>query len=215
MADGNILSNFGIDLLEEEIDDVIFQTNEFLTDATFTGAQGPFWWLAHFCLFQLLQITYYQYFVINLSCEKNLKRDKNGTKPMENKIKNAMCRISVPRISLCTAKVQFCPVKTKQRATNMLSDSAFYTFGLYAADTSSAESCHLRFAMKHLLISVSSPLYTAAFQTLYNALLECAANLPISECLNECSISTLTEKATCINSRTERQSLNCTVKEKH
>lgn len=51
MADGNILSNFGIDLLEEEIDDVIFQTNEFLTDATFTGAQGPFWWLAHFCRF--------------------------------------------------------------------------------------------------------------------------------------------------------------------
>ena len=52
MADGNILSsNFGIDLLEEEIDDVIFQTNEFLTDATFTGAQGPFWWLAHFSHF--------------------------------------------------------------------------------------------------------------------------------------------------------------------
>ena len=44
MAD-NILSDFGIDILEEEIDDVIFQTNEFLTDATFTGAQGPFWWL--------------------------------------------------------------------------------------------------------------------------------------------------------------------------
>lgn len=42
MADGNILSDFGIDLLEEEIDDVIFQTNEFLTDATFTGSQGPF-----------------------------------------------------------------------------------------------------------------------------------------------------------------------------
>lgn len=44
MAD-NILSDFGINILEEEIDDVIFQTNEFLTDATFTGAQGPFWWL--------------------------------------------------------------------------------------------------------------------------------------------------------------------------
>ena len=39
MAD-NILSDFGINILEEEIDDVIFQTNEFLTDATFrlTGA---------------------------------------------------------------------------------------------------------------------------------------------------------------------------------
>ena len=45
MADGNILSDFGINILEEEIDDVIFQTNEFLTDATFTGSQGPFWWI--------------------------------------------------------------------------------------------------------------------------------------------------------------------------
>lgn len=45
MADSNILSDFGINILEEEIDDVIFQTNEFLCDATFTGSQGPFWWL--------------------------------------------------------------------------------------------------------------------------------------------------------------------------
>lgn len=44
MAD-NILSDFGINILEEEIDDVIFQTNEFLCDATFTGSQGPFWWI--------------------------------------------------------------------------------------------------------------------------------------------------------------------------
>ena len=43
MAD--ILQDFGINILEEEIDDVIFQTNEFLCDATFTGANGPFWWL--------------------------------------------------------------------------------------------------------------------------------------------------------------------------
>lgn len=40
MAD-NILSDFGINILEEEIDDVIFQTNEFLTDATFTGSVDP------------------------------------------------------------------------------------------------------------------------------------------------------------------------------
>lgn len=44
MADSNILSDFGINILEQEIDDVIFQTNEFLCDATFTGSQGPFWW---------------------------------------------------------------------------------------------------------------------------------------------------------------------------
>lgn len=54
MAD-NILSDFGINILEEEIDDVIFQTNEFLTDATFTGSQGPFWWLAKNRLFWVTQ----------------------------------------------------------------------------------------------------------------------------------------------------------------
>ena len=46
----DILSDFGIHLLEEEIDDVIFQTNELLTDATFTGAQGPFWWILQMCM---------------------------------------------------------------------------------------------------------------------------------------------------------------------
>ncbi len=49
MADG-ILQDFGINLLEEEIDDVIFQTNEFLCDATFTGTQGPFWWILQMCM---------------------------------------------------------------------------------------------------------------------------------------------------------------------
>ncbi len=44
MADSTILSDFGINILEEEIDDVIFQTNEFLTDSTFTGQGGPFFW---------------------------------------------------------------------------------------------------------------------------------------------------------------------------
>ena len=56
--DDDILSDFGIHLLEEEIDDVIFQTNEFLTDATFTGAQGPFWWLLVVsAFFSLLSFT--------------------------------------------------------------------------------------------------------------------------------------------------------------
>lgn len=97
MAD-NILSDFGIGLLDQEIDDVIFQTNEFLCDATFTGSQGPFWWLLvvsafllSFALSILCKPTYY----IFLSRETNPKRDKNGTEPQENKIKNALLRISV------------------------------------------------------------------------------------------------------------------------
>ena len=51
MADNSsILSDFGINILEEEIDDVIFQTNEFLCDATFTGSNGPFWWIVQMCM---------------------------------------------------------------------------------------------------------------------------------------------------------------------
>lgn len=46
----SIVSNIGINLFDEEIDDVIFQTNEFLTDATFIGGSGPFWWILECCM---------------------------------------------------------------------------------------------------------------------------------------------------------------------
>lgn len=80
MADGNILSDFGIDLLEEEIDDVIFQTNEFLTDATFTGSQGPFWWLAYFGRFCTLQIIDIKLFAKFCS----VRQISDGTKTGQN-----------------------------------------------------------------------------------------------------------------------------------
>ena len=47
----NDLTNIiGFDMFEEEIDNVIFQTNEFLTDPTFTGSSGPFWWILEMCM---------------------------------------------------------------------------------------------------------------------------------------------------------------------
>ena len=54
----SISGNVGVELFEEEIDDVIFQTNEFLTDATFTGDNGPFWWILQMsmCLAALFAI---------------------------------------------------------------------------------------------------------------------------------------------------------------
>ena len=45
MEQDSTLLDFGINLLEEEIDDVIFRTNEFLTTDTFIGDHGPFWWI--------------------------------------------------------------------------------------------------------------------------------------------------------------------------
>lgn len=98
MANGDILSDFGINLLEEEIDDVIFQTNEFLTDATFTGAQGPFWWLL------VVAVTNFPKHDFNrcksatckfLSRDPKSARDKNGTKPRKNKVKNTSLEISI------------------------------------------------------------------------------------------------------------------------
>lgn len=98
MANGDILSDFGINLLEEEIDDVIFQTNEFLTDATFTGAQGPFWWLlvvavinSSKCDFNRCKSATCKF----LSRDTKSARDKNGTKPRKNKVKNSLPEISL------------------------------------------------------------------------------------------------------------------------
>ena len=98
MADSSILSDFGINILEQEIDDVIFQTNEFLCDATFTGSQGPFWWLL------VVAVTNPPKYSFNLCKSATCKflfrdtksaRDKNGTKPRKNKVKNTSFEISL------------------------------------------------------------------------------------------------------------------------
>lgn len=98
MANGDILSDFGINLLEEEIDDVIFQTNEFLTDATFTGAQGPFWWLLVVAVTNSSKHDFYRCKSATckfLSRDTRSARDKNGTKPRKNKVKNTSLEISL------------------------------------------------------------------------------------------------------------------------
>lgn len=113
MADGNILSDFGIDLLEEEIDDVIFQTNEFLTDATFTGSQGPFWWLP----LPILQNT--ALIAVNQPLANSclVIQNQRGTKTGQNheKIKSRTLRPKYPlwNTSVSFAKVQICPLKTR------------------------------------------------------------------------------------------------------
>ena len=99
MADNSsILSDFGINILEEEIDDVIFQTNEFLCDATFTGSNGPFWWLL------VVAVTNFPKHDFNRCKSTTCKflfrdtksaRDKNGTKPRKNKVKNTLPEISL------------------------------------------------------------------------------------------------------------------------
>lgn len=116
MANGDILSDFGINLLEEEIDDVIFQTNEFLTDATFTGAQGPFWWLPLPILQNMTLIAVNQSFINSCLVIQNQRGTKTGQN--HGKIKSRTLRPKYPlwNTSVSFAKVQICPLKNEGKS---------------------------------------------------------------------------------------------------
>ena len=93
------LSNtIGIDLFDEDIDNVVFQTNEFLCNSDFIGSQGPFWWLLVVAVtnspkhdFNHCKSTTCKF----LSRDTKSARDKNGTKPRKNKVKNTSLEISL------------------------------------------------------------------------------------------------------------------------
>ena len=93
------LSNtIGIDLFDEDIDNVVFQTNEFLCNSDFIGSQGPFWWLLVVAVtnspkhdFNRCKSVIYKF----LSRDQKSARDKNGTKPRKNKVKNTSLEISL------------------------------------------------------------------------------------------------------------------------
>ena len=93
------LSNtIGIDLFDEDIDNVVFQTNEFLCNSDFIGSQGPFWWLLVVAVtnspkhdFSRCKSVIYKF----LSRDTKSARDKNGTKPRKNKVKNTSPEISL------------------------------------------------------------------------------------------------------------------------
>ena len=123
MAD--IVSDLGVNLLEEEIDEVIFQTNQFLTDATFTGSQGPFWWFLLVEFWDCLEPYVNQ--LLAAICTAFPKTD--GTKTGQKRdlsIQRAACPDALFRLPLhpTTTKIQNCPVLTKNPDGNPLSSSS-------------------------------------------------------------------------------------------
>ena len=211
MADSNILSDFGINILEEEIDDVIFQTNEFLTDATFTGSQGPFWWLAHFCTSFCLQLYVNQ--LLAKFC--SVRKIPDGTKTGQNhrKIKSRTLQALHPLswTSFFCAKVRFYPVNCKQNPVNMLPIKYLYYMGFFRKilQVLHAQTCVAYF--KDLLKSVLCHLYTPAFPPMHIAFDKCTTYLPLSTMLNVCPISKLVKNATWHNDRTKRHIQRCTM----
>ena len=112
----SIVNNIGIDMFDEEIDDVIFQTNEFLTDATFIGASGPFWWLPLPILQNTILVAVNQSFINSCLVTQN----QRGTKTVQNhgKIKSRTLCPKYPlwNTSVSFAKVQICPLKNEGKS---------------------------------------------------------------------------------------------------
>ena len=44
------LMDFGMNLVESEIDNVVWASSQFLGDETFIGSQGPFWYILQMCM---------------------------------------------------------------------------------------------------------------------------------------------------------------------
>ena len=122
MAD--IVSDLGVNLLEEEIDEVIFQTNQFLTDATFTGSQGPFWWFLLTEFWNCLEPSVNQLLAAICSACPKTDGTKTGQKP-DLSIQRAACPDALFRLPLhpTPTKIQNCPVLTKNTGGNLLSSS--------------------------------------------------------------------------------------------
>lgn len=125
MAD--IVSDLGVNLLEEEIDEVIFQTNQFLTDATFTGSQGPFWWFLLVEFWNCLEPSVNQLLAAICSAFPKTDGTKTGQKP-DLSIQRAACPDALFRLPLHPAptKIHNCPVLTKNPGRNLLSSSPKY-----------------------------------------------------------------------------------------
>ena len=123
MAD--IVSDLGVNLLEEEIDEVIFQTNQFLTDATFTGSQGPFWWFLLAEFLDCLEPSVNQLLAAICSAFPKTDGTKTGQKS-DLSIQRAACPDALFRLPLhpTPTKIQNCPVLTKKSGAKPLSSNS-------------------------------------------------------------------------------------------
>ena len=149
MTNDSTAVDFGINLLEEEIDDVIFRTNEFLTDATFTGGQGPFWWL----LLPILQNTTLTVVNQQLANFCLVIQNQRGTKTGQNhgKIKSRTLCPKYPlwNTSVSFAKVQICHLKNEGKSLFLSFTTHFPTIVpqmwlLQAILTSNSMTCEYR-----------------------------------------------------------------------
>lgn len=112
----DLSQTIGVDLFEEDIDNVVFQTNEFLCNQDFIGSDGPFWWLPLPILQNTILIAVNQ----PLADFCFVTQNQRGTKTGQNhgKIKSRTLRPKYPlwNTSVLFAKVQICPLKNEGKS---------------------------------------------------------------------------------------------------
>lgn len=112
----DLSQTIGVDLFEEDIDNVVFQTNEFLCNQDFIGSDGPFWWLP----LPILQNTILVVVNQQLANFCFVTQNQRGTKTGQNhgKIKSRTLRPKYPlwNTSVSFAKVQICPLKNEGKS---------------------------------------------------------------------------------------------------
>ena len=113
MSNDSTAVDFGINLFEQEIDDVIFRTNEFLTDATFTSGQGPFWWLPLPILQNTILVAVNQSFINSCLVTQNQRGTKTGQNHGKIKSRTLCPKYPLWNTSVSFAKVQICPLKNE------------------------------------------------------------------------------------------------------
>ena len=127
MTNDSTAVDFGINLLEEEIDDVIFRTNEFLTDATFTGGQGPFWWLPLPILQDTALIAVNQPLANSCFVIQNQRGTKTGQNHGKIKSRTLCPKYPLWNTSVSFAKVQICPLKNEGKSLFLSFTTHFLT----------------------------------------------------------------------------------------
>lgn len=93
----DLSQTIGVDLFEEDIDNVVFQTNEFLCNQDFIGSDGPFWWLPLPILQNTILVAVNQSFISSCLVTKNQRGTKtgqnHGKKSQEHFARNIPCGI--------------------------------------------------------------------------------------------------------------------------
>lgn len=145
----DLSQTIGVDLFEEDIDNVVFQTNEFLCNQDFIGSDGPFWWLPLPILQNTILVAVNQSFINSCLVIQNQRGTKTGQN--HGKIKSRTLRSKYPlwNTSVSFAKVQICPLKNEGKSLFLSFTTHFPTIVLQmwllqAILTSNSMTCEYR-----------------------------------------------------------------------